>query len=123
MIYCGIDWAEQHHDIALVDDHGKQVAKRRIGDDATGFAVLLEHPRGSALGFRNLASDIARLLLESGGLEPDSTLNCEEPAYPRAGRLPGGLERQLLCGPALVQRGNRRDGSGTSHLLQRRSGA
>ena len=42
MIYCGIDWAEQHHDIALVDDEGRQLAKRRIGDDAAGFTALLE---------------------------------------------------------------------------------
>ena len=30
----------------------------------------LEHLRGSALGFRNLTSYIARSLLESGGLRP-----------------------------------------------------
>jgi transposase len=40
-IWCGIDWAEHHHDVALVDDDGNLVAKRRIGDDAAGFAMLL----------------------------------------------------------------------------------
>ena len=40
-IWCGIDWAERHHDIALVDDNGKLVAKRRIADDAAGFRALL----------------------------------------------------------------------------------
>jgi transposase len=40
-IWCGIDWAERHHDIALVDDEGKLVAKRRITDDAAGFRTLL----------------------------------------------------------------------------------
>lgn len=40
-IWCGIDWAERHHDIALVDDNGKLVAKRRIADDAGGFHALL----------------------------------------------------------------------------------
>ena len=39
---CGIDWAEDHHDVALIDADGKQLAKRRIGDDAAGFAALLE---------------------------------------------------------------------------------
>jgi len=29
-IWCGIDWAERHHDIAVVDDNGKLVAKQRI---------------------------------------------------------------------------------------------
>ncbi|MFC9494997.1 IS110 family transposase [Streptomyces sp. NPDC056982] len=40
-ITCGIDWAENHHDVALVDEAGKLVAKRRIGDDAEGFRQLL----------------------------------------------------------------------------------
>ena len=39
---CGIDWAEDHHDIALVDAGGALVAKRRITDDAAGFELLLQ---------------------------------------------------------------------------------
>ncbi|MEU9987167.1 IS110 family transposase [Streptomyces sp. NPDC048045] len=46
-VFCGVDWAEDHHDIALVDAGGQQLAKVRISDDATGFAqlmaVLAEH--------------------------------------------------------------------------------
>jgi len=41
-IYCGIDWAENHHDVALVDDVGTLLAKRRITDDAAGFRLLLD---------------------------------------------------------------------------------
>ncbi|MFE7122200.1 IS110 family transposase [Streptomyces sp. NPDC057654] len=41
-VYCGIDWAERHHDVALVDDTGTQLAKKRITDDAAGYRVLLE---------------------------------------------------------------------------------
>jgi transposase len=41
-VYCGIDWAEDHHDIALVDRDGQLLARRRIGDDAAGLAALLE---------------------------------------------------------------------------------
>ena len=41
-ITCGIDWAENHHDVALVDGSGKLVAKRRISDDAEGYRRLLE---------------------------------------------------------------------------------
>ncbi|MFI5497151.1 IS110 family transposase [Actinoplanes sp. NPDC051859] len=39
-VFCGIDWAERHHDVALVDGEGKLVAKRRIADSADGFAQL-----------------------------------------------------------------------------------
>lgn len=40
-VFCGIDWAEDHHDIALVDRDGQLLARRRIGDDAAGLAQLL----------------------------------------------------------------------------------
>ncbi|WP_010355980.1 IS110 family transposase, partial [Streptomyces acidiscabies] len=42
MIYCGIDWAEKTHDVALVDDDGKLLAKRHITDDAAGYKILLD---------------------------------------------------------------------------------
>src|SRR5580704_12916820 len=41
-VYCGIDWAEDHHDIALVDQAGQLLARRRISDDAAGLAQLLD---------------------------------------------------------------------------------
>jgi hypothetical protein len=41
-IWCGIDWSERHHDIALVDEEGVLVAKRRITESAAGFRQLLE---------------------------------------------------------------------------------
>ncbi|MEU9298514.1 IS110 family transposase [Streptomyces sp. NPDC048266] len=42
LIYCGIDWAEKTHDVALVDDSGQLVAKRHITDDAAGYKILLD---------------------------------------------------------------------------------
>jgi transposase len=41
-VFCGIDWAEDHHDVALVDTDGNIVGKRRISDDAAGFTLLLQ---------------------------------------------------------------------------------
>jgi hypothetical protein len=35
-LFCGIDWAEDHHDVALVDHDGTLIAKRRITDGAGG---------------------------------------------------------------------------------------
>ena len=40
-VYCGIDWAEDHHDIALADRDGNLLARRRISDDVAGLAQLL----------------------------------------------------------------------------------
>ena len=39
-VYCGVDWAEGHHDIALVDDEGRLVGKRRIVESLDGLAEL-----------------------------------------------------------------------------------
>lgn len=41
-VYCGIDWAEAHHDVAIVDADGQLIAKRRISDDTAGFTQLLQ---------------------------------------------------------------------------------
>jgi hypothetical protein len=40
-VFCGIDWAEDHHDITLADRDGKLLARCRISDDAGGLAELL----------------------------------------------------------------------------------
>jgi transposase len=40
-ITCGIDWAEAHHDVALVDSCAAVVAKKRIDTGADGFGELL----------------------------------------------------------------------------------
>jgi transposase len=42
LIYCGIDWAERTHDVALVDDTGQLLAKRHITDDVAGYKTLLD---------------------------------------------------------------------------------
>jgi transposase len=39
-VYCGIDWAEPHHDVAVVDFAGEVLVQRRIGDDLAGFTAL-----------------------------------------------------------------------------------
>src|SRR4029077_15637207 len=68
MVTCGIDWAQDHHDIAIVDAEGRLVAKRRIpesgavcadlaamladaGDDPKDpIPVAIETPRGLLVG-------------------------------------------------------------------------
>lgn len=68
-VYCGIDWAESHHDVAVVDDHGTVLAKQRISDDAAGFAQLLallaEHG-DSPDGLVPVAIETSRGLLVAG---------------------------------------------------------
>jgi Transposase len=40
-LHCGIDWATDHHDVAVVDGDGQVVVRGRVGNDAAGFAQLL----------------------------------------------------------------------------------
>ena len=42
-VWCGIDWAERHHDVALVDDDGKLLVKPELAHEVdlrVGIAVI-----------------------------------------------------------------------------------
>lgn len=40
MLFCGIDWSEEHHDVCLVDEAGGVLWRRRIGHDPGGVEQL-----------------------------------------------------------------------------------
>jgi hypothetical protein len=60
-VFCGIDWAEDHHDIALAGAGGQLLARRRISDDAAGLAVLL----GLLAEHGDSAEDPVRVAIET----------------------------------------------------------
>src|SRR5215218_1704621 len=37
-VFCGVDWAEGHHDIAVIDGDGALIGKRRIEESLDGVA-------------------------------------------------------------------------------------
>lgn len=41
-VACGIDWAEGHHDVAIIDEYGEVLVAERIGNDAAGLSRLLQ---------------------------------------------------------------------------------
>jgi transposase len=41
-VFCGIDWAEDHHDIALAGRDGQLLSRLRISDDPAGLTALLK---------------------------------------------------------------------------------
>jgi len=47
MVFVGIDWAEAHHDICVVDEEGRVLAKRRVPEGLEGVgklhALVAEH--------------------------------------------------------------------------------
>jgi transposase len=40
MLFVGDDWAEDHHDVELVDDQGRLLARRRLPEGIEGIAGL-----------------------------------------------------------------------------------
>ncbi len=40
MIFVGIDWAERHHDLCVIDEDGQLLAKGRIVEGLDGVARL-----------------------------------------------------------------------------------
>jgi hypothetical protein len=107
-VFCGIDWAEDHHDIALVDRDGQLLARRRISDDAAGLAQLLdlltdhgdsagdpvpvaiETPRGLLVAcLRATGRAVYPINPDGGGPLPGPALGCGEEIRPRRRGGPG----------------------------------
>ena len=42
MIFIGDDWAEDHHDVYLMDEAGRRLASRRLPEGLTGIRALHE---------------------------------------------------------------------------------
>ena len=42
MIFVGDDWAEDHHDVYLMDEAGKRLAARRLPEGLAGISQLHE---------------------------------------------------------------------------------
>ena len=42
MLFVGDDWAEDHHDVHLMDDEGRQLARRRLPEGLAGIGAFHE---------------------------------------------------------------------------------
>src|SRR5437879_4217733 len=42
MIFVGVDWAEDHHDVCLLDEQGASLGKRRVPEGLEGSRQLQE---------------------------------------------------------------------------------
>jgi transposase len=42
VIFVGIDWSEQHHDVCVIDEEGTQLAKVRVPEGMQGVVTLHE---------------------------------------------------------------------------------
>jgi hypothetical protein len=78
-VFCGIDWAEDHHDVALAGRDGQLLARRRISDDPAGLAVLL----GLLAEHGDTAGDLVPVAIETPrGLLTACLRATGRPVYP-----------------------------------------
>jgi len=45
VIFVGVDWAEDHHDVCVMDLEGTVLGKRRVPDSISGHVLLQRSPR------------------------------------------------------------------------------
>jgi hypothetical protein len=41
MLFVGDDWAEDHHDVDIVDEHGRRLAAKRLPEGLDGRPVCM----------------------------------------------------------------------------------
>ena len=47
-VFVGVDWAEEHHDVCVMDTGGRVRAKGRVSNDLVGIAKLHDLIAGAA---------------------------------------------------------------------------
>ncbi len=73
MIFVGVDWAEAHHDVCVLDEAGAVLAKRRIAEGVQGVtqlhALLADHaddPSQIVVGIETDRGLLIGAMLEAG---------------------------------------------------------
>src|SRR2546429_7274101 len=73
MVFVGIDWAEAHHDVCLLDEQGKMLGKRRVSDGLERVARLrelvaehAEEPEQVVIGIETDRGLLVQALLAAG---------------------------------------------------------
>src|SRR5215472_11493903 len=110
MWYAGIDWADQHHDVVVIDEQGKQIARKRVAHSAEGMAELVAFLR--AIGDVCEHSDHLACIIETNkGLLITVLLEAGVPVYPvnpntlEKWRKPSGAKTDAIDAFLLARKG------------------
>jgi transposase len=110
MWYVGIDWADQHHDVAIIDEHGKHVGKKRVAHTAEGMEELLAFLKG--MGEVATHPDQVACIIETNkGLLITALLEAGLPVYPvnpktlEKWRKPSGAKTDAIDAFLLARKG------------------
>jgi transposase len=73
MVFVGIDWAEAHHDVCLLDEQGKRLGRRRVSEGLEGVRRLheliaehAEQPEQVVVGIETDRGLLVQALLSAG---------------------------------------------------------
>lgn len=78
MWYAGIDWADQHHDVVVLNEAGHRVGSLRVAHTKEGLATLTQF----LLGIATLPEQMACILEINQGLLIAALLDAGFPIYP-----------------------------------------
>jgi len=108
--YAGIDWAERHHDVVLIDAQGDRVAQLRVAHSPEGLRTLVtwlrghgdvaEHPEHLACRVETTRGLLITALVEAG-----LALYPVDPGRLKALRKPAGAKTDALDAYALARLG------------------
>ena len=115
-LFAGDDWAEDHHDVEVMDESGKVLAKRRLPEGVAGIAQLHELvgrllPQGAdsadvVVGIETDRGPWVAALIGAGytvyPVNPNEKTIEGLPVYARIEDLPVGVERFSLYVPPSI---------------------
>ena len=78
MFFAGVDWADDHHDVAVIDQDGQLVGSKRVPHSPAGLAEL----RAFLLAIAGDPTDIPCFVETNHGLLVSSLLEAGFPVYP-----------------------------------------
>ena len=128
MIYVGIDWAEAHHDVCVLDEGGGILSKGRVPDDLEGVARLhqmaadhVEEPSEVVVGIETDRGLLVGSLVASGyriyAINPLAASRYRDRhAVSRAKSDPG--DAKVLADLVRTDRHNHREVAGDSELAE-----
>jgi len=81
MWYAGIDWADQHHDVVVIDEAAKRVGTTRVAHTATGLDTLVTFLKGLE-AVADHPDHLACIVETNRGLLITALLDAGLPVYP-----------------------------------------
>jgi hypothetical protein len=128
MIFVGVDWAEAHHDVAIKDESGGLLGKRRLPDGVEGVrrfhqlvGDLVEEPSEVVVGIETDRGLFVQALLAAGyrvyAINPFSASRCRDRHSPSGAKSDPG-DAEVLADLVRTDRQAHRPIAGDSELVE-----